>query len=194
MDRSRFATVAGFAAEGVVVLGLLVSIIRPNRRFWPPGERSWTFGVYWFCGAMTAASAVIVGYLDRESAGIDLSGRTLLGGVLAAIGSAISVQAGRDLRVAETLGLEGRLYTGGIYRYTRNPQYVGNIIAIGGWTLVTSSVRFALLGLGSVVWHLLLPFAEEPWLVKQYGEEYETYRERVPRFVGWQTIVQLVQR
>lgn len=194
MNRSRFATVAGLAAEGVVVLGLLVSIIRPNHRFWPPGERSWTFGFYWLCGAVTAASAVVVGYLDHESPEIDLSWRTLLGGVLAAVGSAISVRAGRDLRVAETLGLEGRLYTDGIYRYTRNPQYVGNIIAIGGWTLVTNSVRFALLALGSVVWHLLLPFAEEPWLVEQYGEEYETYRERVPRFVGWRTIVRLVQR
>lgn len=92
MDRSRFATIAGLVAEGIVIVGLLASVVRPNRRFWPPGDRSWAFNLYWVCGAVTASSAVAVGYLDRGSLGIDLSWRTLLGGTLAGVGSAISLR------------------------------------------------------------------------------------------------------
>lgn len=134
---------------------------------------------------MATASAVAVGYLDRGSLGTDLSGWRFLGSILAASGVAIGARAGRELNIAESTGLEGRLYTGGIYRYTRNPQYVGGLIALGGFTLLTNSVRFAILAVGSAIWTLLLPFAEEPWLEEQYGEDYETYCERVPRFIGW---------
>ncbi len=37
-------------------------------------------------------------------------------------------------------------------------------------------------------WWLVMPFAEEPWLREQYGEAYEQYAARVPRFVGRGTI------
>lgn len=107
-----------------------------------------------------------------------------LGSLLAASGVAISARAGRALTIGESTGLEGRLYIGGLYRYTRNPQYVGILIAVGGFTLLTNSVRFAMLAVGSALWTLLLPFAEGLWLEEQYGERYETYRERVPRFIG----------
>ena len=61
-------------------------------------------------------------------------------------------------------------------------------------TLLTNSVRVAILAIGGVFWTLLLPFAEEPWLTEQYGDNYEIYRERVPRFIGWQTIARLLRR
>jgi protein-S-isoprenylcysteine O-methyltransferase Ste14 len=38
-----------------------------------------------------------------------------------------------------------------------------------------------------VAWLALLPFAEEPWLEAEFGENYERYCDRVPRFVGWKT-------
>lgn len=31
----------------------------------------------------------------------------------------------------------------------------------------------------------LFPFTEEPWLREQYGDDYEEYCERTPRFIGW---------
>jgi protein-S-isoprenylcysteine O-methyltransferase Ste14 len=36
-------------------------------------------------------------------------------------------------------------------------------------------------------WLTFLPLAEEPWLRDQFGEHYERYCDRVPRFVGRQT-------
>lgn len=194
MDQSRFALVAGLVADGIIILGLLVSIFHPNRRFWPPGERSWSYGLYWLCGAVATASGAIVGYSDRGSLGIDVPRRISFGSILAAIGVAIGARASLDINIAETTGLEGDLYTDGLYRYTRNPQYVGIFIALSGFTLLTNSVQFALLAIETAIGTLLLPFAEEPWLEDQYGEDYETYRERVPRFIGWETLVRLVRR
>ena len=51
-----------------------------------------------------------------------------------------------------------------------------------------------ILAVGTGVWTFLLPFAEEPWLEEEYGKDYETYRERVPRFIGGKTLVELIQR
>lgn len=193
MNRRWFAFVVGFVTEGIVISGLLVSIVRPDRRFWPP-ERLWTVGLYWFCVTLVAGSATVVGYLDRDSLGLDYLGRLPLCCALVGGGLTLSVRAWRDLHIAESMGLKGRLYTEGLYQYTRNPQYIGNLTAIGGFVLLANSVWFAILAAGNAVWHLLLPFAEEPWLTKQYGESYESYRERVPRFVGWHSIGQLLRR
>ncbi|GAA0469574.1 hypothetical protein GCM10008985_28200 [Halococcus dombrowskii] len=140
MGKSRFAIVTGLVAEGIIICGLLISILVPNRRFWPPGERSWAFRLYWLCGTVMTASAAIVGYLDRGSLETDLPGRFSLGSILAASGVAISARAGRDLNIAESSGLEGRLFTGGIYQYTRNPQYVGILTALGGFSLSLNEV------------------------------------------------------
>ncbi|MDH3622522.1 MAG: hypothetical protein OES69_13780 [Myxococcales bacterium] len=35
-----------------------------------------------------------------------------------------------------------------------------------------------------MAWFALTPFTEEPWLRKQYGEAYDAYCQRVPRFLG----------
>jgi protein-S-isoprenylcysteine O-methyltransferase Ste14 len=38
------------------------------------------------------------------------------------------------------------------------------------------------------LWWFSFPLAEEPWLRERYGQEYESYAERVPRFVGRRTL------
>ncbi|MEM6467990.1 MAG: hypothetical protein AAF802_00370 [Planctomycetota bacterium] len=32
------------------------------------------------------------------------------------------------------------------------------------------------------------PFAEEPWLLQLHGEDYRTYCQRVPRFIGYRSL------
>jgi protein-S-isoprenylcysteine O-methyltransferase Ste14 len=44
----------------------------------------------------------------------------------------------------------------------------------------------------TIVVSAFFPFAEEPWLREHYGEEYEAFRERTPRFVGWDLLTKLV--
>jgi len=72
----------------------------------------------------------------------------------------------------------------GLYRYVRNPMYVGVLLVIAGWA--------ALFGSGAVLWygvlialvfHLFVVLVEEPTLHRQFGEAYEAYRGTVPRWV-----------
>jgi protein-S-isoprenylcysteine O-methyltransferase Ste14 len=75
------------------------------------------------------------------------------------------------------------LVVGGLYRYVRNPMYVGVASAIAGQVLLFRSAAL-------VVWLVVFLVAvvafvkgyEEPTLQSQFGASYERYRQAVP---GW---------
>lgn len=103
--------------------------------------------------------------------------------------------AGEALRYA-VIGLEyierggraGRIHasslvSGGLFAYSRNPLYLGNLLMILGLALVHGGVGmyaivlpFFLLAYSSIV------AAEEEYLGARFGAEYQAYRLRVPRF------------
>lgn len=71
----------------------------------------------------------------------------------------------------------------GLYRYSRNPMYVGVLSVLLGETLWFASGR--LLGYAAVVWLLFQLFItqyEEPHLQQKFGAEYQHYRQTVPRW------------
>ena len=72
----------------------------------------------------------------------------------------------------------------GPYRYTRNPMYVGLLSALLGWLLLFQTAVLAVyLFAGLVAVNLFVIGYEEPHLRQVFGEEYETYRARVPRWL-----------
>jgi len=76
------------------------------------------------------------------------------------------------------------LVTGGIFHYTRNPMYVGVVLALAGWGLRLGDVA-ALLGVPAfVAWmdRLQIP-AEERALRELFGAEYERYCRTVRRWL-----------
>jgi protein-S-isoprenylcysteine O-methyltransferase Ste14 len=88
----------------------------------------------------------------------------------------------RTLTIGMTLGLKGKLVTFGLYRYSRNPQYVGAILFFSGLILLFNSFyAFVIATIGNL-WFLLSPFIEEPWLREQYKTEYIEYCKQVSRF------------
>ena len=116
-------------------------------------------------------------------------------GILAiVVGFAVAALAGLDLGVEETQGLPGELRTDGWYRFSRNPQYVGYLLATVAFPVWTGAPLVAPLCGIYVVWWLCFPLAEEPWLREQYGAAYERYAGRVPRFVGRQTLRAMLGR
>ena len=76
------------------------------------------------------------------------------------------------------------LQTGGLYRYSRNPQFVGYGLLILGCVLAWWNA-WALIGLLA---YCLLAYAvarvEEEHLARVYGAAYREYCARVPRFFG----------
>lgn len=77
------------------------------------------------------------------------------------------------------------LVVGGLYRYTRNPMYVGmtSILAAEA-ILFSSAVMAGYAAAAFVVFHLFILGYEEPTLRKKFGPSYEAYCRTVPRWVG----------
>ncbi|WP_306052742.1 methyltransferase family protein [Natronococcus wangiae] len=156
--------------------------------YWPPGEQDWRFYAQWTLSQVFTASLLVVALVDWNGLGLPRTPSLLVGSALFVPGFAVAIASGFDLGAEETAGLTGELRTGGWYRYSRNPQYVGYVVASVGFVLLANSALVAVLCAIYVGWWLTLPFAEEPWLREQYGEAYERYVERAPRFVGLRTV------
>lgn len=176
--------VAGLVSVIILLLGVCVSAFTRTYQFWPHGESDWTFWVGWSCWTIYIGSFLLVAYLDAGSLFSPGWFLFVIGVVLIVAGILISVIAVVQLGLVASTGVSAELYTGGVYRYSRNPQYLGFIAGILGVVIVSGSVYAHLLAVLGLLWFVLAPFAEEPWLKKQYGEEYEMYRQRTPRFIG----------
>lgn len=74
--------------------------------------------------------------------------------------------------------------TRGVYRFSRNPQiaglilaFLGTAVAVGSWLLV---ILVALMSIGA---HTRI-LAEERACLMQYGEAYQAYMDTIPRYFG----------
>ena len=77
-----------------------------------------------------------------------------------------------------------RLVITGLYRYVRNPQYIGVVLVVlGEGFLFGSWVLFAYAGVLAVGYHLFVRFYEEPALRKLFGEDYDRYCASVARWM-----------
>lgn len=77
----------------------------------------------------------------------------------------------------------GQPVEGGVYRVSRNPQWLalvlvvlGIAVAVGSWILVILTVAIIVFG------HFRI-LAEESTCLEQYGDSYREYVERVPRYL-----------
>jgi protein-S-isoprenylcysteine O-methyltransferase Ste14 len=76
------------------------------------------------------------------------------------------------------------LVVSGLYRYVRNPMYVGIVLILGGESWVFWSGGLLLYAAGFfLVASLFIIFHEEPALRRKFGESYAEYTRRVPRWV-----------
>jgi protein-S-isoprenylcysteine O-methyltransferase Ste14 len=74
-----------------------------------------------------------------------------------------------------------RLVVGGLYRYVRNPMYVGVVATIVGQALLLGQpmlLRYALAVF--VLFAAFVRWYEEPFLRSRFGADYEAYRRAVP--------------
>ena len=72
----------------------------------------------------------------------------------------------------------------GLYRYVRNPMYLGVVSVILGQALLFGNVR--LLEYAALVWLAFYVFVlayEEPTLRRSFGAEYEAFCANVPRWL-----------
>lgn len=72
----------------------------------------------------------------------------------------------------------------GLYRYSRNPMYLGAMTLLIGETLFSSSLALAIYAVVVfIAFNLFILFHEEPRLRRDFGNEYEEYCQRVSRWL-----------
>ncbi len=72
----------------------------------------------------------------------------------------------------------------GLYRYTRNPMYVGVTAVILGWAALFRDGNLILYALVvGICFHLFILLYEEPHLLREFGSQYEAYRSSVSRWL-----------
>jgi len=80
----------------------------------------------------------------------------------------------------------GRLYTGGLFRYTRHINYFGDEVLFTGWVLVTGQMELLIIP-GIMAFGFLfenIP-ALDRYLEERYGDDYRNYARTVKRFIPY---------
>ena len=85
----------------------------------------------------------------------------------------------RGLEQAE----EEKLVVSGPYRWVRHPLMLGLLIHL--WTHPVMSMTLAFLSGGLTLYILVAIQLEERDLVRKFGQEYQSYRARVPALIPW---------
>lgn len=113
---------------------------------------------------------------------------TWLGLVLFLAGAAIYFRcawefAVRGLGTPAPIAPTQFLVTTALHRYVRNPMYLGVALAILGQAVIFRSLHVAeYAAVMLLIAHVFVVLYEEPTLKRQFGESYEEYRNKVPRW------------
>jgi len=128
--------------------------------------RSWGIGL-----SVVEAPAVIAGIAPA----LWVSGFVLL--FLGRFGLGSSFRLGTP---KESTGLR----TGGVYRISRNPMYLGVYATVLASVLYTTNPLVLVVGAVVVYVHHTIVLAEEEHMRKAFGREYDEYCRRVGRYIG----------
>jgi protein-S-isoprenylcysteine O-methyltransferase Ste14 len=74
--------------------------------------------------------------------------------------------------------------TSGIYRYSRNPMQLSQVLIFLGVGIATASWVFLLLSVAYIIMPILWVGAEERHCLKYYGDAYREYMNKTPRWLG----------
>jgi protein-S-isoprenylcysteine O-methyltransferase Ste14 len=112
---------------------------------------------------------------------------TSIGALMGAVGLLLVLPGLASLGRSAAVGLpeqETQLKTRGLYRFTRNPIYLGGFIACIGSCLFAPHIVNILLALTTIAIHHRIVTREELFLENRFGQEWIAYRSRVPRYIG----------
>jgi len=119
-----------------------------------------------------------------------LPAKSLWSLILALLGAVVCLSGVVSFRRAKTTvnpmkpGSTSSLVVAGIYRYTRNPMYVGFALVLFGWAAFLSSVAaLAFVPVFIVYMHRFQIQPEERMLSSLFPHEYPAYRAKVRRWV-----------
>ncbi len=172
---------------GAALVALLVATrVMPSLRLWPtPGDKTWQSYVFWPLFRGLNVLCFLVAALDTTAGlGLPLLVRAVACVVLLAA-IALFLYAFFVLGRDNSYGAQDGLVTGGIYRWSRNPQNTMLIVVYGALAVATDAAHTYVLCAAMMAVYVLMIFTEEPWLAGVYGAAFTRYCRRVPRFFNW---------
>ncbi len=143
-----------------------------------------------------AEAVAVSGWLYVLHLGLALLGRTNAApvGAVAVVGLALYL-VGSYLNTASEYGRhrwkqqpahQGRLYTGGLFRYAVHINYFGDAVLFAGFALMTGTAWALVIPVGMTA---AFVFAHIPALDRhlkaKYGAEFDAYAETTSTFVPW---------
>ncbi len=140
-------------------------------------------------GMMVAGFPALVLRLEDPPSSPVFSGQGLLGVLLIALGGAVYFSTAFDFArqgqgTPFPLDPPRLVVRGGLYKWVRNPMYLGVLTVITGEAILFRSWH--------LVWYLLsvaagfavfVRFYEEPSLLRRFGAGYKAYCQSVPRWI-----------
>ena len=131
----------------------------------------------------------ILDVLDKFNAQFNLGANgIILGWIIALLGLLVTMvaqyQMGASWRYIGSKSNDTKLITHGLFKYSRNPIYVGGLIFfIGVIILLTDYLTILFLIFIFTGLKILVRYHEEPHLRKMHGKAYENYCNEVSRFI-----------
>lgn len=179
---------APFLAMAAIVVATLVRGMAIRRA---TGDRPWAFasakGVQRIAGssfALSVATLLVAAALARDNG----TNWAVLAAIVATAGAAIvivaQVQMGRAWRIGVREGDAPLFVSHGLFRFSRNPIFVGMMLVGLAAAMVSSTwwswAAFVLFALSCIVQVRI----EEAHLEASFGDAYRAFRRQVPRWVG----------
>ena len=116
--------------------------------------------------------------------------RATLAATLAVLGVSLAIAGIREFRVARTTvnplqpGQASAMVTSGVYRYTRNPMYLGMLCLLAGWgAWLGRWAPFCVLPVFMLYMNRYQIAAEERALEQRFGAAFREYAARVRRWL-----------
>jgi len=162
-------------------LAFAAYILKDFQFFPPPTKSSWQHVAFRslfriFLYPLLALSIALLG--DQSSSSL----ASVFGIVMVLAGFGLAFRITFFMGWKDAFGEPTGLRTDGWFRHSRNPVYVSTWIGLLGWgLLIPEPFICILLSLWGAL-YLIAPIFEEPWLEREYGQAYSTYKAATPRF------------
>ncbi|MGB6769983.1 MAG: PEMT/PEM2 methyltransferase family protein [Methyloceanibacter sp.] len=185
----------GLTAGVILDLLLLRTLLAPPFRIWPtPEPGSWQSLTFWGLFRGSWLATFVIAALDWNAVPLLDWTRYIVALPLGLAGLFITVRGYFNLGLGNTYcGADG-LVTGGLYRFSRNPQYTASIVGLIGLSLGANSVLTIAMSTVLFSAYLLMALVEEDWLKQLYGGPYRDYCRETARFLDVQGLIALLDR
>lgn len=156
----------------------------PQSPIWPPAQFGWGARIAtWLITIAAIGAAYMAGAQSWNAWNWPDWVRLYIGFPIVFVVSSFSSLAIVQMGFDQAMGANNGLKTDGLFAKSRNPTYLANIGLCIGFVLLAASTP-ALIAAGALcVLYFMAVELEEAWLKRTYGQAYEAYAARTPRWL-----------